>query len=187
MSRLPTLALALLLALGLVACDGTDEPTIADEDLQATPEGVADEEPSPEATEAGTEDEEPEEDPTPSETATEEPTPEPPTFEEVCAGREDEAFIEVLTPQADTEVEQSFTVTGCGNTFEASYIYRVEGPDGEVLADGFGMMSCGTGCVGEFEQEITVEETGPVTLVVFEESAEDGSETNVVEVPLTIV
>ena len=181
MSRLPTLALALLLALGLAACDGTGDPTIADQDLQATPQDTVDEEPSPEP--AG---EEPEEEPSPSGTATEETTPEPPTFEEACAGREGEGFIEVLTPQPDAEVGQTFTVTGCGNTFEASYVYRVEGPDGEVLTDGFGMMSCGTGCVGEFEQEVTVEQTGPVTLVVFEESAEDGSETNVVEVPLTV-
>lgn len=181
MSRFPTLALALLLALGLAACDGPDEPTIADEDLQATPRGVADEEPSPEPAE-----EEPEPETEPSEAVSEEPSPEPPTFEEVCAGRDGEAFIEVLTPQPDASVGQTFTATGCGNTFEANYIYRVEGPDGEVLADGFGMMSCGSGCVGEFEQEITVDTTGPVTLVVYEESAEDGSEVNVVEVPLTI-
>ena len=177
-----TFALALALALGLTACGGTDEPTVADQDLQATPQGVAEEEPS----EAPS----PTEDPAPEETgtddATEEPTPEPPTFEEACAGREDEAFIEVLTPQPDAEVGQTFTFTGCGNTFEAGYVYRVEGADGEVLADGHGMMGCGTGCVGEFEQEITVDATGPITLVVFEESPEDGSEQHVVEVPLEV-
>ena len=181
MSRLANLALALLLAVGLTACDGTDEPTIADEDLQATPQDVADEAPTDEPS--------PTEEPTEASTAaeaTEEPTPAPPTFEEVCAGREDEAFIEVLTPQPESEVGQTFTFTGCGNTFEAGYVYRVEGPGGEVLADGFGMMTCGTGCVGEFEQEVTVETTGPVTLVVFEESAEDGSEQHVVEVPLEV-
>lgn len=179
MSRLPMLAPVLLLTLGLAACAGSDEPTIADQDLRATPQEVVDDEPSPEPTQT-----EPE--PEPSPTATEDPTPEPPTFEEVCAGRDDEAFIEVLSPQPDSEVASTFTVTGCGNTFEASYIYRVESPEGEVLTDGFGMMSCGNGCVGEFEQEVTVDVSGPVTLVVFEESAQDGSEQHVVEVPLTV-
>lgn len=176
MHRSIVLSVLLLLTLGLVGCEDADTPTIADDDLGATPEDVivATEEPTEGPTGAPTSD------------ASDEPTPEPPSFEEVCEGREAEAFIEVLTPQPDSEVGDPFTVTGCGNTFEANYLYRVELPDGTVATDGFGTMSCGNGCVGEFEQEITVGATGEVTLVVYEASAEDGSEQHVVEVPLVV-
>ena len=47
-------------------------------------------------------------------------------------------------------------------------------------------MTCGTGCVGTFEDDVTVDGFGEATLVVFEEDARDGGRTNVVEVPLTI-
>ena len=173
-----------LLVLALAGCDGGDAPTVVSEDLEATPDVVATEpEPSPDTTEAAPS---PTEDPTTTSTAAEEPSQEPRTFEEACAGREGEAFIEVLTPLPGAEVGDPFTVTGCGNTFEATYLYRVELPDGTVAAEGFGTMSCGSGCVGEFDQEVEVGHTGDVTLVVYESSAEDGSEEHVVEVPLTI-
>lgn len=178
MRRPIALAVLLLLSLGLVSCDDADAPTIAEGDLDATPQDVTDD-----GTEEATED--PTAAPSPAATASEDPT-EPPTFEEVCAGRDDEAFIEVLTPQPGAEVGDPFTVTGCGNTFEANYVYRIELPDGSVAVEGFGTMTCGNGCVGEFEQDITAGVTGEVTLVVFETSAEDGSEQNVVEVPLVI-
>lgn len=183
----PMTTAALVLALALTACGGTDDPTVTAGDLDATPEELV--------TETVTESEV-EVVATPTEAAPTEAAPtatEPaagdddaPTFDEVCAGRDDEAFIEVLTPRADETVGRTFTVTGCGNTFEANYIWRVEGADGEVLADGFGTMSCGNGCVGEFEQEVELDTGGDVTLVVFESDANDGSERHVVEVPLTI-
>lgn len=181
MHRPIVLAVLLLLTLGLVGCDDADPPTIADDGLGATAEDVI-ADGTPEPTEAPTE--APTESSTPEDTAA--GSEDPPTFEEVCAGREGEAFIEVLTPQPDSEVGDPFTVTGCGNTFEANYIWRVELPDGSVAADGFGTMTCGSGCVGEFEEEITVGATGDVTLVVYETSAQDGSEEHVVEVPLQI-
>lgn len=188
MHRPIALAALLLLTFGLVSCDDADAPTIAEGELEASPQDVAGEAtaaPTQEATEAPTQEATgaPTEAGSPS--ASEEPAV-PPTFEEVCAGREDEAFIEVLTPQPDTEVGDPFTVTGCGNTFEANYLYRVELPDGTLAAEGFGTMTCGNGCVGRFEQDITVEATGEVTLVVLETSAEDGSEQHIVEVPLVV-
>lgn len=176
MHRPIALAALLLLTFGLVSCDDADAPTIAEGELDATPQDVADD---------GTEDAtaEPTEAPSPAATASEDP---PPTFEEVCAGRDDEAFIEVLTPQPGAEVGDPFTVTGCGNTFEANYVYRVELPDGTIATEGFGTMTCGNGCVGEFEQDISVDVTGEITLVVFETSAKDGSEQHTVEVPLVV-
>ena len=178
MHRPIALAALLLLTFGLVSCDDADAPTIAEGQLDATPQDVSDggtEAGRPESTEAAS----------PAATASEDPA-EPPTFEEVCAGRDDEAFIEVLTPQPGAEVGDPFTVVGCGNTFEANYVYRVERPDGTVVTEGFGTMTCGNGCVGEFEQDISVDVTGEITLVVFENSPEDGSEQHTVEVPLVV-
>ncbi len=105
---------------------------------------------------------------------------------EVCDGRETEAFIEVLTPTDGTVVSSPFTVTGCGNTFEASYSWRVVLADGTVVDEGFGTMTCGSGCVGTFTEELTVTGSGPATLVVYENSAEDGSEVNVTEVQIVL-
>lgn len=104
----------------------------------------------------------------------------------VCSVTADEARIEVLAPAAGATVSSPFTVVGCGNTFEASYEWRLEDAGGTAVVDGFGTMSCGSGCVGDFEQQVETPITGDVTLVVFETSAEDGSEQLVVEVPLTL-
>lgn len=191
MQRLTTLAVLLLCVVALAACNDTEQPSVSSEDLGATPEVVATDAADSDDGEGdgesdgddGTgEDEGSAEEPE----ASDEATPEPPTFEEVCEGRDDEAFIEVLTPMPDSELSSPFTVTGCGNTFEATYLWRVELADGTVAAEGFGTMTCGSGCVGEFEQEIDVDATGEATLVVFESSAEDGSEQHVVEVPITL-
>lgn len=186
MDRRALVAVAAL-ATALSGCGGgASQPADpAADGLDATPEAV---EASESAAETVTASPSPSPSPSPSASATPTATPteEPPTFDEVCAGRDSEAFIEVLTPRPDAVVSDTFTVTGCGNTFEANYLYRVELPDGTTATEGFGTMSCGNGCVGEFEQEVTVGATGVVTLVVFESSAEDGSEQSVVEVPLTV-
>lgn len=188
MIRIVKLPLLVLLLLAVTACAGTDEPAIESGDLQAEPQdvtsdddeeegGTGDTEPADEASPV------PDPDPSPTDTAVDEPAP---TFDEVCAGRDDEAFIEVLTPMTDSTVEDPITVTGCGNTFEANYQYRLESSDGTVLVEDFGTMTCGNGCVGEFEFEVSAGTTGDVVLVVFETSAQDGSPQNVVEVPLTV-
>ena len=170
-------ALLAALAVVLVGCGGGATPETAPPEAQESVVPVDDDEPSEDPEDS------PEPSPEPSEEATEEAAP---TFEEACAGREDEAFIEVLTPQPGATVTDPFTVTGCGNTFEANYLYRLETEDGTVLVEDFGTMSCGTGCVGEFEFELEAGTTGPVLLTVYETSAKDGSPQHVVEVPLTI-
>lgn len=182
MTRTSLLALLTVLATVLTACGGTDEPAVDAPDLQASAAPVADDETSDEDT--------------PDDEATSDPSPEPddeasdeaapPTFEEVCSGRDDEAFIEVLQPRPGAVVTDPVTVTGCGNTFEANYLYRLETADGTVLVEDFGTMTCGNGCVGEFTFEVEAGTTGEVLLTVYETSAQDGSPQNLVEVPLTI-
>lgn len=173
---LPVLLTALVI--GLAACGGSSTPDAPDLQASAAPVATDDEptpspEPSPEEPAATPTDEEPAASPAP-------------TFDEVCAGRDDEAFIEVLTPRAGATVSDPVTVTGCGNTFEANFLYRVEAEDGTVLVEDFGTMSCGNGCVGEFSVDVEIGTTGPVLLTVFEASAKDGSPQHVVEVPLTV-
>ena len=181
--KLPLLALLLVV---LAACAGTDDPAIESGDLQAEPQDVTVEDAGDTGDGEAAQVASPSPDPEPSPTAASGDEPTPPTFDEVCAGRDDEAFIEVLTPLADSTVEDPITVTGCGNTFEANYQYRLESGDGTVLVEDFGTMTCGNGCVGEFQFEVAAGTTGEVLLVVFETSAEDGSPQNVVEVPLTV-
>lgn len=180
-----------MLVLVVTACAGAEEPTIESGALQASPQQITSDDDDAAATEDGSseaKDDTASPSPAPADDATTEPTEErtPRTFEEACAGREDEAFIEVLTPLEDSTVGDPITVTGCGNTFEANYIYRLEDADGTVLVEDFGTMTCGNGCVGEFTFEVTAGTTGDVLLVVFETSAEDGSPQSVVEVPLTV-
>ena len=103
-----------------------------------------------------------------------------------CTLTDDEAGIQVTSPVEGAVVDPTFTLAGCGNTFEATYVWEVELDDGRVANGGFGTMTCGTGCVGTFEQDVTVQDTGPAVVRVFEESARDGERTNVVEVPVTV-
>ncbi len=103
-----------------------------------------------------------------------------------CAGREAEAFIEVLAPTDGASVGTTFTIEGCGNTFEASWLWRVTLSDGTVVGDGFGTMSCGNGCVGTFSEDVTVTGTGAAILRVYEVSAQDSSEVNATELAITI-
>ncbi len=179
MTRPALLVLLLAVATVLAGCGGSGSPTDDQQEVQASVAPVDGED---EETAAPSPTDEPSDEPT--EEASDEP--EPPTFDEVCAGREDEAFIEVLTPLPGTTVTDPVTVTGCGNTFEANYLYRVEAADGTVLVEDFGTMSCGNGCVGEFTVDIEVGATGDVLLTVYEASAKDGSPQHVVEVPLTV-
>lgn len=182
----PLIALLLVVS----ACSGaTDDPVISDADVQATPssavtvEPTPDPGPSPDAV-ASPDASSPAAEATEATAPTDEASPR--TFEEACAGRDDEAFIEVLTPMPGDNVGDPFTITGCGNTFEANVVYRVEDADGATLVEDFTTMTCGNGCVGEFTVDVEVGAVGEVLLVVYEPSAEDGSEQHVVEVPLTI-
>ncbi len=74
-------------------------------------------------------------------------------------------------------------MTGTANTFEATFQYELLDADGNVIDKNFVTATSGTGTRGTFEFT-TGEFDDAATLVVFENSAEDGSRIHEVEIPL---
>jgi hypothetical protein len=114
------------------------------------------------------------------------PTPDPAEVAAPCASHEhrtQEAFIEVASPVGGQEVASTVELVGCSNVYEATVRYRLVGSGGTV--DAFTTATCGTGCVGEFRETISVPAgSGPLTLEVFWDSPKDGSEQDKVTIPL---
>lgn len=141
------------------------------------------------------------------------PQPDPERVAEPCAehvGREMEGFIAVVSPVDGQYSDATVELIGCANVYEATVNYRVTlvgdpGPlseivagtdadvldveallaDGEVLYEGFLTATCGTGCLGTFDEvidlgdllaEVSVDADAILVVEVFWESAMDGSE-----------
>lgn len=97
--------------------------------------------------------------------------------------------IVVGRPLAGAEVSSPVTVAGTANVFEANVSIRIVDAGGEVLAETFTTATCGSGCRGDFSERVAfeVDEPTEVMIMVFEESAEDGSVTFPVKIPVTLV
>ncbi|MFA9429047.1 Gmad2 immunoglobulin-like domain-containing protein [Egicoccus sp. AB-alg2] len=214
--RRPVLRSAVVtLALLLAACGGQggSEPSLVDptepaDEQPAEPETEADEADEPEPqTEGDTADdvEEPaqEADNGTDDTADDDAqagddangaTPDPAALEDPCAdhqGREGDAFIEVVSPVAEQQVEDlgAVELVGCSNVFEANVQWELYDGDGRLLDEGFTTAECGSGCVGAFREELdlTAAEGEPFAeLHVFSESAADGSREYLTAVPLVL-
>ena len=92
--------------------------------------------------------------------------------------------ILVESPLPFAEVTSPVTASGTANTFEASFNYEVYDADGNLVGENFVTATSGTGTRGTFE--FTTGDFDSISkLVVFEPSAEDGSKTKLVEIPLT--
>lgn len=96
--------------------------------------------------------------------------------------------ILVERPAVGDVVRSPLRLRGTANTFEANFEYELLAADGRKLAGTFVTATCGTGCRGTFDEEVTFDAVGAqeVSLVVFERSAEDGSRTKEVRIPLTL-
>ena len=96
-------------------------------------------------------------------------------------------LILVESPVPGEAVTSPVDLGGLSNTFEANVRYTVTAADGTVLADGFTTATAGTGTWGTFSESVALDgsPTGAGTVAAFEESAEDGSQINVYEVPVT--
>ncbi len=127
---------------------------------------------------------------TATETVTAEPT-EPDAVADPCATLVDGdslAFVFVTAPVPGATVSSGFTFSGCSNAFEAAHQWRLLDRDGRELASGFGSATCGTGCVGTFQQtvEFTVGSRQVGRLEVFTTSAQDGSVQDLNAIPLVL-
>lgn len=97
----------------------------------------------------------------------------------------------VYSPLPNDDVERTFTVSGLARHFEANVIWRLRDQGGNVVAQGFTTASIGTSPIwGHYETQITVPAgiaSGSFfTLEVLEESAQDGSDRDVVSIPLRL-
>lgn len=96
--------------------------------------------------------------------------------------------IFVDSPAWGEVVESPVTVTGIANVFEATFQIVLTDDDGEPLYEDFVTASCGTGCWGDFSVEIPYEidrdQFG--ALIVWENSAKDGSRQNIREYPIQL-
>jgi hypothetical protein len=78
---------------------------------------------------------------------------------------------------------------GTANVFEATVSLALTDADGLIIWEGFTTATCGTGCRGGWEITIPYEVDAPQmgSLIAWESSAMDGSQTNVREHPVWLV
>ena len=97
--------------------------------------------------------------------------------------------VVVESPRPGDEIAGGATVTGFANVFEANVNYRLLDENGDVLVEDFTTATCGSGCWGDFEITLDFEvdgrQEGRVEVLTF--SAEDGSEQDVVSIPVVLV
>lgn len=97
-------------------------------------------------------------------------------------------FIFLDTPAIGSTVNSPVTLGGMANVFEATVSYEIVA-SGQLLASGFTTASCGTGCWGEFAVDVdfSVPAQTPGEIVLYEESAQDGSRINEIRYPVTLL
>jgi spore germination protein GerM len=99
-------------------------------------------------------------------------------------------FIVVETPKRQgDEVASPVTVSGFANVFEGTVNVRIRDQNGNVVVETFTTATCGTGCWGDFSESVVfeVDEQQEGRIEVLTHSAEDGSEQNVVSIPVILV
>lgn len=96
--------------------------------------------------------------------------------------------ILVESPTLGETVASPMHITGTANVFEAVFRINVVNWDGLIIADKVVMASSGTGTRGTFDVTIpfTVDKSGIGGLIVFAGSPKDGSQIDVVEIPLQL-
>ena len=97
--------------------------------------------------------------------------------------------IIVERPRPSDEVSSPIIISGTANVFEATVSIRIVDADGNILAESFTTATCGTGCRGDYQKKVSfkVDKPTEATIVVFEQSAEDGSDLFPVEIPVTLL
>jgi hypothetical protein len=96
--------------------------------------------------------------------------------------------IVVESPSIGERVSNPVTVSGTANVFEATVSLKILDADGNEIARTFTTATCGTGCRGDYSVSVpyNVDREQRGTIVVFESSAQDGSEINAVAIPVVL-
>jgi hypothetical protein len=96
--------------------------------------------------------------------------------------------IFVASPAVNDEVASPLRVNGTANTFEAAFMLQILDADGAILVEEPVMATSGTGTRGTFDVTVSFDAQpgSEITLRVFEQSARDGSEIHIVEIPLVV-
>lgn len=86
------------------------------------------------------------------------------------------------------ELTSPVTIAGFANTFEATVIVRIIDAEGET-SETFTTATCGSGCWGDFTQEgfFSVSEPQEGRIEVLTYSAEDGSERDLISIPVMLM
>jgi hypothetical protein len=97
-------------------------------------------------------------------------------------------WIFVESPVGGERVSSPVTISGTADVFEAVVSIAILDQTGETIASTFTMSTCGTGCRGTYSTDVQyqVASTQRGTIHVYEVSAMDGSEINVVDIPVTL-
>ncbi len=92
----------------------------------------------------------------------------------------------VESPTPGASVASPLKVSGIANTFEAVVSYTIADGDGLIVDEGVTNASAGTGTYGDFEFTSTFGDAKPGlgAVIAYQESAKDGSPTDVYEVPV---
>ncbi len=87
------------------------------------------------------------------------------------------------------EVTSPVTIAGFANVFEANVTIRILDANGDELNLKFTTATCGSGCWGDFSEdvafEVTEEQEGRIEVLTY--SAEDGSERDLISIPVVLV
>lgn len=97
--------------------------------------------------------------------------------------------IVVETPKPGDEISSPVTISGFANVFEANVNIRISDANGDILVETFTTATCGSGCWGDFSEDVEFEvseaQEGRVEVLTY--SAEDGSERDVISIPVLLI
>jgi len=96
----------------------------------------------------------------------------------------------VLSPVSDATVTSPLLVQGFGRVFEQTFSWRIKQADGSIVAEGYAMTDAtDIGRYGPFQFEVFLPAMNekPFTFEVLQYSAKDGSEQDLVSVPLQLL
>ena len=96
--------------------------------------------------------------------------------------------IEVTEPIAGAEVTSPVTIAGSAVVYEGTVRILVIDEAGNRIANTFATTTCAGGCRGDFSVEVpySVDRTQAGTIVLFEESAADGTRMHTVRIPVLL-